>query len=304
MSGLNSYESKMESGSEVDKKIKNFFKKNDFEFYSNIKSISSNSVSSISSLMNLTTEFVRNETTRKSKNYFSEYELHKNLLFEKFSSISVFQNMHIDYCVVNNISKCRTYNPFKKKLYNDGFIDTFLTKTVSLWKLHGSINSTILFRSLRELRLIDSILEPEGEKAAFNILFEDIESDIKSKKYDLIFVHTLVPHRPYGFDKNCKYNGKLSLGNNFFDQKKHINQHNIERVCVINFLEKFIKNLDLNNNMNNLQLTILSDHGARIQKKNENSFLSVIFANKHINTKYKEISEVTTSQKIFSELLN
>ena len=85
----------------------------------------------------------------------------------------------------------------------NGFKDTYLTKIISIWKLNGSIVSAIVWRSLREFRIIDSTLEPEGHKTSFQNLFKSLENDIYSKKYDLIFVHTLVPHRPYGFDSKC-----------------------------------------------------------------------------------------------------
>ena len=304
MSGLNSFESKNDNNQKFDVKIKSFFKKNNFEFYSNIKSTSSNSVSSISSLLNLTSDFVRKKTVRESKNYFYEYEMLENLFFEKFKNISVYQNIHMDFCTVENVSKCKTYNPFNQKVFLDGFKNTFFTKIISLWKLNGSIISTIAWRTLREIRVVDSILEPEGHKISFNDLFNNISNDIVSKSYDLIFIHTLVPHRPYGFDKNCKYDGKLSLRNNFFSEKQHVNQHNIERNCVVNFLDEFINDLKINNKLNSINFTILSDHGARIKKDDESSNLSVIFAIKNENTSYKEFSEDSISQKVFRELFN
>lgn len=304
MSGLNSFESKNDSNFKFDEKIRKFYKKNNFEFYSNIKSISSNSVSSISSLLNLTSDFVRKQTVRESKNYFYEYELVKNLLFQKFKNISVYQNIHIDFCKAKNVSKCKTYNPFNQKVFLDGFKDTAFTKIISLWKLNGSIISTIAWRTLREIRVIDSILEPEGHKTSFNDLFNNINEDVVSKNFDLIFIHTLVPHRPYGFNKNCKYEGKLSLRNNFFSEKEHISQHNLERNCVIIFLDDFINDLKLNGELDSINLTILSDHGARIKKNDESSFLSVIFANKNKNTVYKEFSEDTISQDIFRKIFN
>tara|TARA_Y100000816_G_scaffold249613_1_gene199243 strand:- start:630 stop:2048 length:1419 start_codon:yes stop_codon:yes gene_type:complete len=303
MSGLNSFESRYDNN-QIDEKIKNFYKKYNFEFYSNIKSTASNSVSSLSSLLNLTSEFVRKQTVRESKNYFYEYEMHKNLFFEKFKNISVYQNIHIDYCLAKNISKCKTYNPFSQKVFLDGFKNTFFTKIISLWKLNGSIISTLTWRTLREIRIIDSILEPEGHKVSFNNLFNNINNDIVSKNYDLIFVHTLVPHRPYGFNEDCKYNGKLSLRNNLFSEKEHINQHNIERNCVINFLDNFINNLKLKDKLNTLDITILSDHGARISKDDESSNVSVMFAIKNQNTIYKEFSEDAIMQSVFKELFN
>ena len=47
----------------------------------------------------------------------------------------------------------------------------------------------------------------------------------------------------------------------------------------------------------------MSAHGAKIIK-NEDSYLSVIYAYKDKQTKYKEFNEETTSQKIFRSRYN
>ena len=303
MSGLNSYESKTPIGITFDTKAREFFKKYNFEYYSNIKSIDSGTKVSISSLVNLTSNNVKSEAIKESKSYFYNHEIYKNLFFENFKNISIYQNIYIDFCRGKNISKCKTSNPFSERKYVEGFKNTFLTKTTSLWKLNGSIVSTLAWRSLREIRAIDSILDPEGQKASFNDLFFNIEKDISSKNYDLIFVHTLVPHKPYGFNDSCNYDGKLSLRNTFFSANKQVSQHNMERLCVLFFLDNFLQNLKKNNNLENINLTLMSDHGARISSDKDSS-LSVIYAYKDKQTKYKEFNEETTSQKIFSNRYN
>lgn len=303
MSGLNSYESRTSKGMIFDTKAKEFFKRHNFEYYSNIKSIDRGTKDSISSLVNLTSNKVSSEALKVSENYFYNYEIHKNLFFENFKNISVYQNIFIDFCGVKNISKCKTSNPFNERKYVEGFKNTFLTKIASLWKLNGSIISTLAWRTLREIRAIDSLLDPEGQKASFNDLFFNIEKDIGSKNYDLIFVHTLVPHKPYGFNNNCNYDGKLSLGNTFFSADKKVNQHNTERLCVLFFLDNFLKNLKKDDAIQNISITMMSDHGAKIID-NEDSNLSVIYAYKDKQTKYKDFDEKTTSQKIFSSRYN
>ena len=99
--------------------------------------------------------------------------------------------------------------------------------------------------------------------------------DIISQKFDLILAHTLVPHKPYGFSKNCFYDGRLSLENTFYSKKQHIIQHNIER-NVFSISEWFFKNLSERDLLDKINLTILSDHGSRITKDRDSS-LSVIF---------------------------
>ena len=301
MSGINSLESQNISGEEFNNEIKGLFKKYNFNFYPNAISISGNTASSVSSLLNFSdTTQIREKVTKKSNNYFYEYDLTNNLFFDNFKSISVYQSIHLNYCNHKLVLKCESYNPFNQELFLKGFKDSFFTKIISIWKLNGSISSTITWRLLRELRMIDSLLEPEGHKATFNNLFKKIEDDIDKKKYQLIFVHTLVPHIPYGFDKDCNYDGSLSLLNLYFTKEKKIEQHNLERKCVVLFLDKFLAKLENEKKLDFIDLLILSDHGARITKE-KNSFLSTIYANRNKDTNYKEILDEKTIQELFRE---
>ena len=129
MSGLNSLSSETKEGIEFDEIAIELFKKYNFKYYSDIYSISDNSVTSLSALLNLTNSIdTRIEVVKTSKNYFYEYSLEKSLLFEKFKNISIYQNIHFDYCNFENITKCKTYNPFNQKIYLKGYIDSHLTK--------------------------------------------------------------------------------------------------------------------------------------------------------------------------------
>ena len=125
---------------------------------------------------------------------------------------------------------------------------------------------------------------------SFPNLFKSLQEDISSKKYDFIFVHTLVPHRPYGFNKKCHYDGSLSLNNRYFSVPKMVKQHNIERKCTFFYLDIFLEELTKNNSINSINLTILSDHGSRIQRTKD-SDLPSIFAFRNNTTSYKEIEE-------------
>ena len=302
MSGANSLASTAKGGSDYLNFLKKFLKKNNFEHYNNAKSNNRNTVSSVSSLLNFNKK-KRLDVVKSSSNYFFEYNLEESLLFQKYNNISIFQSMHINYCNFKKVSKCESYNPFNQKKFLTGYKDTLLSKIVSLWKFNGSIISVLTWRSLRELMVIDSPLEPEGHKASFQDLFNKIENDIYSNKYDLIFVHTLVPHKPYGFDKNCNYDGSLSTSNLYYSKEKHLIQHNIERKCVIIYLEKFLEQLTINNKIDHIDLTILSDHGSRITR-DPNSSLSALFAVKNNKTVYKEIDKKVVIQELFYKLNN
>ena len=149
----------------------------------------------------------------------------------------------------------------------------------------------------KQIRISDSLIEPEGQKATVEKTFKDIKYDISSSKFDLIFVHILFPHIPFGLEKNCNYSGKLSNMNNFFSKDKKVQLHNIERKCVLVFLEQFMKTL---NNKNNLRIILLSDHGSRIYS-NPDSSNSIIFATKNItnNKLIKNSSKVSSQEKFF-----
>ena len=98
MSGLNSLSSTTTKGKEFNNNLKTFFKNYDFEFYSNIDTFSQSTYVSIPNLLNFSKiEKAVDEYLKKSNNYFVEYELKKNLLFENYERISVFQNISIDY---------------------------------------------------------------------------------------------------------------------------------------------------------------------------------------------------------------
>ena len=304
MSGFNSFESLSNEGVEFNKLAKKIFKKHNFEFYSNISSIDKNTVSSISALLNYSTSVKKRDVVSiNSPNYFTAYELKESLFFNNFDHISIYQTMYFNYCGFENISKCESYSPFNKNKYLKGFKDSFLSKIISLWKINGSISSTMIWRLFRELSIIDSNLEPEGHKANFQHLFDKINKDINSKKYDLIFVHTLVPHKPYGFDKNCMYDGSISTMNNSYSTRRHVSQHNLERKCVLIYLDKFLNQLKVDDNIDRINLTILSDHGSRILKK-KNSSLSAIYAYKDKYTTYKEFKDENLIHQVFSERFN
>ena len=90
-----------------------------------------------------------------------------------------------------------------------------------------------------------------------------------SKKFDLIFMHLLVPHKPYGFNSKCGYDTRLSNLNLFFTKEEHIEQHYREK-CVI----KFMDSLNLLQSLSNYR--IISDHGSRI-KQNISSLSTLAF---------------------------
>ena len=48
-------------------------------------------------------EDIKGKAVNPSKNYFVEYDVNQNLFFQKFESISVIQNIHLNYCNHKNV---------------------------------------------------------------------------------------------------------------------------------------------------------------------------------------------------------
>ncbi len=299
MSGLNSLSSKTSKGQMVNQNFIDLFEKYNFNYYSNAYSISDNSVGSLTSLINFeeNIENINAIHVVKSKNYFSEYEIKKNLFFEKFKSISVIQNIHINYCNNPRVKKCYQYNPLDLKILNVS-IDPF-SNIISSWSLNGSIIGKIVWRSLKQMNLILSTLEPEGEKLFIKNILDYSKRDLISNKFDLVFMHLLVPHKPYGFDSECNYDIKLSNLNKYFNVEENIYQHNIERDCVIKLMDNYFKVFP---SLSNYRIIILSDHGSRITKEDISS-LSTIFAFKDYTNKFSTmIDDKKSIQALFKEI--
>ena len=129
-----------------------------------------------------------------------------------------------------------------------------------------------------------------------------LKKDMKSKHFDLILAHTLVPHKPYGYNTKCNYVGKKSLGNynNSLSLEKHTLYHNIDRTCTIEFIDKFLEQLKAEK-INYKKIYFVSDHGSRNLMDNPLSSLSVIYFTKEIKKKYKKISTKSISQNEFKK---
>ena len=59
--------------------------------------------------------------------------------------------------------------------------------------------------------LTDELWAPVGEKASFPQRLKKIENSLDVEKANLVFAHIVVPHRPFVFDENCKFDGGRQL---------------------------------------------------------------------------------------------
>ena len=316
MSGINSYDSDHYSGTIAANKLIKTFRDNDFEVFVNAKTLYNGTKRSIPSIVNYITskeEYAnlnlnkpgnrRFLLLKKSNNYFITHELLENKFFDnsEFSKISVFQSMFVNFCKHKKVIKCNQYNPFNKdQTFLKGFRNSYLTLIISVFKNNSSIIGNTFWRITRHLNLADSLLDPEGEKASFEYILNQIFLSISSKEIDLVFAHILVPHVPYGFDNNCNYDGYRGVRYNSMSIDDKRSQHNLERNCVAIFFDVFFEKLKKKKVWEDLEITILSDHDSRISEKDIPH--TAVFAHKSLKNKSKLNYDSKTTNQIFKKL--
>ena len=293
MSGMDTIGKNFKYGDIFLKAINNFAINYDLNLYTKSFSISENTGNSVPFMLNFETKQptkeIREKFIKKSISTYNEYDLIQNRLFEKFKNISVIQNIHLNFCNHKNVKKCYQINPYiNNKNYLKGFKNNLFTRFFSHWYLDGSSIAKLFFKASRLLNLTDSVIEPESHKIFLPLIFSKLENDIKKNKFNLIFAHILAPHRPYGFNQDCKYDGQKTSFNTYMKNNEKYIQHNIERVCMIKFIDNFFNNIKKTPGYKNLDIFIMSDHGSRISPK-EN--LSSIFLTKINDNNFKTIDE-------------
>ena len=303
MSGVNSTEKNFKFGDDFEKKIYEFATKNNFQLYLNSYSTSDNTVNAVPLILNFNinnpTKNFRDNYIKKSNNTYNEYDLIQNALFDKFSSISVLQNIQLNFCNNQNVTKCNQINPYKYyENYLNGFKNNILSRFLSLWKLDGSSSSKILWKFTRIIGITDSTLEPEAHKIFLPTIMDEIKKDVLDNKFDLVFAHILSPHIPYGFTRQCDYDGRKSTFNTRMTTQEKYIQHNIERICMMRVISSLINELKNQIYYDDLQIFFMSDHGSRITSKE--NFSSIMLTKKR-NQKFKTIDATVSVQKIIKK---
>jgi hypothetical protein len=308
MAGINSVASSTKEGKYFDNYLKNFSKEINARIYENIFSSCVDTQNSISLMLNFyeaknssDCNEGRNNFYKKSKNFYNEFNMNKNALFELFDSISIFQNYYINYCDHKNVIKCDQYTQFKKYEYIDGFNSRNLSLIIGGWKHYGSIFSNIIWRTLIQFKIISSYEQSSGEKGSFLSRLDAIENDFLSKKYDLIFFHSLASHEPYAFDKNCKFSRQNYINYKTYNYDKKLQAHNLDRICIIKFIDQFLLRIKNKDKSIKTNLIILSDHGTRI-KSDPNDALNSIFIYKKNNGAFERVLEIENIQNVFKKI--
>ncbi len=315
MSGFNSVDSEVENGDQINQYIVNYFLNSNFDVYINAYALFRDTDKSLGSTLNFIQEKTEYENLsinskipyiKESNNYYVSKDLVENKFFdlEQNKNIIVYQSMYINYCNHPKVIICNQYNPYKKEIdFLDGFKDTKLTRYFSYFRNNGSVSSFFIWRVLLEFRFIDTLLDPGGEKASIRFILNNLIENIKT--YDestLFFSHILVPHIPFAFDEDCNFDGNKTINFNRIGLKEKRFQHNLEKKCLINFLNEFFEKLKTLNKFQDFEILIFSDHDSRFinSKKISNN---VIYVHKQSNSIESEIFDYKSSiNDLFKEM--
>ena len=82
------------------------------------------------------------------------------------------------------------------------------------------------------------------------------------------------------------------------DKEKYI-QHNVERICMIKFVDNFFNNIKMLPEYDNLDIFIMSDHGSKID--HEESLSSIFFTKIH-NNNFKIIKKKVLIHREIKEI--
>jgi len=88
---------------------------------------------------------------------------------------------------------------------------------------------------------------------------------------------------------------------NYKNIESKVTQHNIERNCVVYYLDNFLKKLSKKKFWSNLEIILLSDHGSRLLYGNDKS---IIFAFRNKDSVPGLIDNVVESNFLFEKLNN
>ena len=303
MSGLNHVDSNVYNGEISNQSIKNYFAKNNFDIYINAFALFRDTDQSLGSALNFiktNEEYINIDKNKevhfinKSNNYFVTNELKQNKFFDinHHKNIIINQSMYINFCNHPKVIVCNQFNPFDENLrFIKGFKNTKLSRYVSAYRNNGATFSYFFWRAALQIRLIDSLLDPIGEKASIRYIFNQVFDNIKNnKETSLFFSHIVVPHVPFAFNEKCEYDGSKAINYNRMTLKQKRIQHNLEKLCLLNYLDEFFLKLKKINEFENLEIIIFSDHDARFIRSADIAN-NVIFFHKKKNSKTSIIKE-------------
>ncbi|MCE0722226.1 MULTISPECIES: sulfatase-like hydrolase/transferase [Legionella] len=195
--------------------------------------------------------------------------LTQNALFETLSNkgydINVIQSSYLDLCAKSenfNLANCITYKHTAPVPVNPALRSS--TKSIAILEQVFS-KLRFDFSKLKKSKIWSMLHLPQSENqsiltpsTATYQAFNEVEKLAKSVQINnAYFIHLLLPHAPYVFNKNCEYIGESQNKTKaYFDQLE----------CTHKLIGTFLKTLEINENTKNSIIVIHGDHGSRIEE--------------------------------------
>lgn len=306
MNGIGSLDTEIKNYEKAKKSYLDIVNNHKFKIYPNSYTLFSTTSQSIPRMLN----FDNSMKNPNNDNYITDHDeyfftkkLIKNRLFDSLGDKKIYvkQSRGIDYCNNINVVRCDTFNPLSKKILKEiDYANPILSEFISKFSYQNSIFARFLSRFLVELNFVNLSNSPRSDKAYFEKDLSKLLEVIKNEKYDLYFVHFLVPHKPFGFDKKCKYKNFKVLNSDSIFMKT---QHNNEIYCTNLFLNNFLNEMQKLDNYNTFKIIIVSDHGARNSPEPKDSFSVVTLVKNSMQKPYID-EKIISVQKVVSEFFN
>ena len=306
MNGIGSLDTGIKNYEKAKKSYLDIVNNHKFKIYPNSYTLFSTTSESIPRMLN----FDNSMTNPDNDNYITDHDeyfftkkLIKNRLFDSLGDKKIYvkQSRGIDYCNNINVVRCDTFNPLSKKILKEiDYANPILSEFISKFSYQNSIFARFLSRFLVELNLVNLSNSPRSDKAYFEKDLSKLLEVIKNEKYDLYFVHFLVPHKPFGFDIKCNYKNFRALNLDSIFMKT---QHNNEIYCTNLFLNNFLNKMQKLDNYNDFKIIIVSDHGARNSPEPKDSFSVVTLVKNSMQKPYID-EKIISVQKVVSEFFN
>jgi len=260
--GIEGVPPKEDAAHKFSNSIKDKYVKNGFQIYGRAYSRYTESKNSFTSFLMLKAIDNPDKFYNTSNDVIN---LKENKFFEELSRngyhINVLQSTFMNLCDKNeniSIKRCITYK-YDILGKDDSLLSVFFfsaLKTMRLIKFYGPFQQSSLGKVLS---LPTPLLIP-ASKAAYNAFPTALELLKNAEMGNAYFVHLLIPHSPYLFNKNCSLisaRSRTELGSNY--------QYYLGQVaCVQSLMDQLFSKLDENTNAKNSTIVIHGDHGSRI----------------------------------------
>jgi hypothetical protein len=256
-----------DQNSELTNNIKSKYIQNGFRVYGRAYSRYTLSLNSFSSFLML--KAIDNPGKYSQGNSVTQH-LKENEFFKELSKngyhINVVQSSYLNLCDKNenlSIRRCIIYNLLAPiHLSRSDSLSIMFSSVLTTMRVNGfydRVQETSLGKALRlpDIKKVTNQSSSEATYGAFPKVLELLRNAEMGNAY---FIHLLLPHRPYKFNKECS----LIRARTPPESESNYQYYLEQVVCVQSLMDQLLSKLDENSNVKNSTIVIHGDHGSRI----------------------------------------